>query len=268
MKINTTDHNSNKDKTYYKKRAVALKCCVLIPTYNNEKTLLAVIKNAQEYVQDIIVINDGSTDRTSEMLSTCKGVLVCEYTPNKGKGMALRKGFEYAYQQGFHYAITMDSDGQHYAKDIPIFIEKLEEEKNAIIMGRRNMSQENVPSKSSFGNRFSSFWVYVQTGVKLEDTQTGYRLYPIQKLASIHFLTRKYEFEIEVLIRANRRDIDIISIDVDVYYPPPEERVTHFRPFIDVTRIVLLNIYFILGTLLYYIPRRIYRNLKKKTYNN
>lgn len=264
MEIDTTD-NTNKDKSYYKQRAVALKCCVLIPTYNNEQTLLAVIQDAKEYVNDIVVVNDGSTDSTSEILAACDGIMICEYTPNKGKGMALRKGFDYAHQQGFDYAITMDSDGQHYAKDLPIFLEKLEEEKNAIIMGKRNMNQENVPGKSSFGNRFSSFWVYVQTGIKLQDTQTGYRLYPIAKLTSIGFLTRKYEFEIEVLIRANRNDIDIISVDIDVYYPPPEERVTHFRPFIDVTRIVLLNTYFILGTLFFYMPRRVIRRLKKKT---
>lgn len=241
-----------------------LQSCVLIPTYNNCASLEAVIKDVLQYTDQIIVVNDGCTDNTRDILKQFPSLQVIDQPVNKGKGYALRTGFDYACKQGYRYAITIDSDGQHFAKDLEKFVDKAIEMPNAIIIGARNMNQEAVPGKSSFGNRFSNFWFKIETGIVLPDTQSGYRLYPLAPLQKIHFFTRRFEFEIEVLVRAAWRDVDIVFVPVSVYYAPPESRVSHFRPVKDFTRISLLNTLLVLITVLYIIPRNFIRGLFDK----
>ncbi|HRQ51206.1 MAG TPA: glycosyltransferase family 2 protein, partial [Agriterribacter sp.] len=215
--------------------------CVIIPTYNNADTLPAVIADVAAYTHQIIVVNDGSTDDTALLLASFPYIHVTGYANNKGKGMALRKGFERAVELGYTHAITIDSDGQHFAGDLPVFIDKLKEAPGAIIIGARNMDQAAVPGKSSFGNKFSNFWFKIETGINAPDTQSGYRLYPVAVMSGMRFFTRKYEFEIEVLVRAAWKGIAITAVPVSVYYAPKAERVSHFRPFRDFLRISLLN---------------------------
>jgi glycosyltransferase involved in cell wall biosynthesis len=243
-----------------------LRACVLIPTYNNCASLAAVIQDVAQCTDQIIIVNDGSTDNTPAVLAQFPFLQVLTQPVNKGKGAALRSGFEYAYKSGYSYAITIDSDGQHFAKDLYKFLDKAAAMPNAIVIGARNMNQETVPGKSSFGNRFSNFWFKIETGLVLPDTQSGYRLYPLEPLQPIHFFTSRFEFEIEVLVRAAWKDIDIVSVPVTVYYAPAESRVSHFRPVKDFTRISILNTILVLITLLYIVPRNFIRGLfdKKK----
>ncbi|HVM88375.1 MAG TPA: DUF2062 domain-containing protein [Puia sp.] len=248
----------------FSERFKRLKACIIIPTYNNASAIAAVISDVAVFTQDIIVVNDGSTDNTKNIVSQFSFVQLVSYDKNAGKGIALRKGFVYALENGFEFAITIDADGQHYAKDLPSFLNKLETEKNTIIIGERNLNQTNVPGKSSFGNRFSNFWFKVETGITLEDTQSGYRLYPLLPLKDIRFRTVKYEFEIEVLVRASWKGVNILAIPVDVYYPPAEERISHFRPFKDTVRISILNTFLVLITFLYIRPRNFFRIISDK----
>ena len=257
--------SSIENKNQYKDIFKELKCCVIIPTYNNATTLKSVITDVSEYTDDVIVFNDGSTDNTYEILQSISGIQVLNEKPNRGKGLALRKGFKYAFETGYLYAITIDSDGQHFAKDLPLFLEKLNEEKNAIIIGARNMEQESVPGKSSFGHKFSNFWFKFETGIEALDTQSGYRLYPLLPLSKINFYTVKYEFEIEVIVRAAWKGINICFVPVSVYYAPADERISHFRPFKDFSRVSVLNTVLVIFALLYYIPLRLFNNLKKKS---
>ena len=159
------------------------KCCIIIPTYNNAKTLNRVLNGVLKYTNNIIVVNDGATDETSKILEAYSQLEIITISPNKGKGNALRVGFKKALALGFKNAITIDSDGQHFPEDITQFIEYLNQSanKNLLLIGSRNMSQEGVPKKSSFGNKFSNFWFWFETGIKLQDTQSGFRLYPFQK---------------------------------------------------------------------------------------
>ncbi|KXX71745.1 glycosyltransferase [Flammeovirga sp. SJP92] len=241
-----------------------LKCCVLIPTYNNDRELKGVIDSVLEYTTNVIVINDGCTDTTSEILSQLPNIQSITFEQNRGKGKALRAGFLEAEKQGFEYAITIDSDGQHKASDLPQFIEKLETSPNAIIIGARDMLQNSVPGKSSFGHKFSNFWFTFETGIKAPDTQSGYRLYPLKQVNDIQLISWRYEFEIEILVRSAWKGVAIETVPINVYYPPTEERITHFRPFTDFTRISILNTILVTICLLYIKPRDFFRSLKKK----
>lgn len=226
--------------------------------------LAGVIEDVLAYTHQVIVVNDGSTDHTAEILSAYPQLKVITHSPNQGKGMALRTGIKETAALGYEYAIALDSDGQHYAKDLPAFLEQIAETPEALIIGARNLGVENVPTKSSFGNKFSNFWYWVNTGNKLPDTQSGYRLYPVQKLAQKRFFTRKYEFEIEVIVRASWSGIPVIFIPISVYYPPPDERITHFRPFKDFTRISVLNTVLVTVAILWVKPRDFIKSLFSK----
>ncbi len=243
----------------YKERMSALKCVVLMPTYNNAGTIAKVIADVKQYSEDVIVVNDGSTDDTKNILASIADIKVIDYPKNKGKGYALKLGLQKAYEWGYRYAITIDSDGQHYADDIPTFLDKIEEKPDSLLIGARNLAADNMPSKNTFANKFSNFWYKVETGKTLSDTQSGYRLYPLEKLQKIHFITRRYEFEVEIIVRAAWRGVNVENIPIKVYYPPVEERVSHFRPLQDFTRISILNTVLVLYAILVYYPWKFLR---------
>lgn len=252
-------------KMAVKDRFKALKCCVIVPTYNNDGTLKTVINQLLEYTDDLLVINDGSTDSTPTILESYRDrITIITHEQNQGKGKALRNGFATALEKGYHYAITIDSDGQHFASDLPAFLDAIEQAPNSLIIGARNMTQENVPGKSSFGNKFSNFWFWVETGIKLIDTQSGYRLYPIWQMKGLRFATSKFEFEIEAIVKAAWRGIKVFNIPIKVHYEPGKKRISHFRPFQDFTRISILNTFLVTLALLYYLPVRFFKSLTKE----
>lgn len=245
-------------------RARKLGCAVVIPTYNNDRTLAKVIAGVGHYCADIFVVNDGSTDRTAEVLASTRNIRVIAYARNRGKGYALRTGLRAAREAGFRYALTIDSDGQHYPDDITRFIERIEEHPDALLIGARNLTADNMPSKNTFANRFSNFWYLVETGQRLDDTQSGFRLYPLRRLGRLRSLCSRYEFEVEVIVRAAWRGVAVENIPVKVYYAPEGERVSHFRPLRDFTRISLLNSVLVLEALLFYYPWRFFRSLTRE----
>jgi glycosyltransferase involved in cell wall biosynthesis len=238
--------------------------CIIIPTYNNEKTVERIIKSVIEVTQSnsIIVVNDGSTDQTSAIINQFGNqITVLEYSKNKGKGFALKTGFKYAIEKGFKNAISIDSDGQHFPADIPLLLEEASKHENTVIMGSRNMEQEGVPGKSSFGNKFSNFWFWVETSNRLPDTQTGFRLYPLEPISKMKLYTNKFELEIELIVRLAWKGVKFKAVSINVHYDF-QDRVTHFRPFKDFTRISILNTIFVIICFLYIYPRAIF---SKKT---
>ena len=248
-------------KIPWAERARRLGCAVVIPTYNNDRTLGGVIAGVRRYCADIFVVNDGSTDRTAEVLASTEGIRTIAYARNRGKGYALRRGLSAAREAGFRYALTIDSDGQHYPDDIARFIERIERRPDTLLIGARNLTADNMPARNTFANRFSNFWYLVETGRRLEDTQSGFRLYPLRRLRS---LCSRYEFEVEVIVRAAWRGVEVENIPVRVYYAPDGERVSHFRPLRDFTRISLLNSVLVLEALLFYYPWRFFRALTRE----
>jgi len=253
------------DYELYRKKIDALNCCVIIPTYNNEQTIKSVIDSVLKFTDHIIVVNDGATDNTAEILKQFSQLNILSYSPNRGKGIALRTGIKTALEKGYRYAITIDSDGQHFADDITVFIDKIEQEPNSLLIGARNLHQENMPKKNTFGNKFSNFWFMLFTGINLPDTQSGYRLYPIQKMKGMRYFTSKYEFEIEVSVKAAWRGIQVLPVSINVFYAEADKRISHFRPGKDFTRISLLNTYLFFPAMLWYKPIRLVKKLNVKT---
>jgi len=238
--------------------------CVIVATYNNAGSLEDVLRRVLAITGHLIVVNDGSTDQSQEIIRKLQDEYdfhLYSYEQNRGKGYALRSGFKKARELGYENAITLDSDGQHFPEDIPLFLEKLEEVGAAcLILGNRDMNaQEGIPGKSSFGNNFSNFWFWVETGQKQPDTQTGFRLYPIKSYDDWKFHTHKFEFEIEVLVRTAWHDIPITSVPVQIVYFEEDERVSHFRPFTDFSRISVLNAILVTLAIVWFYPRQFIR---------
>lgn len=249
----------------YIEQCKQLKICILIPTYNNDKTLQKVVDSVLTYCSDVMVINDGSTDKTDEILKLYfDKITVLSYPKNKGKGFALKTGFREARQKGFRYAISLDSDGQHFAEDIPNFIQNIEIHPDTLLIGSRNLNQPNMKQGSLFANKFSNFWVQVQTSYRLPDTQTGYRLYPLRKMKKMLPFCARYEAEIELLVRSAWKGIRLIAIPIHVFYPPKEERVSHFRPNRDFLRISLLNTFLCFLAIIYGYPSLFIHFLRKR----
>ncbi len=241
-------------------RFEALKVLVLIPSYNNAPKLKAVLNDVLGYTSSVLVVNDGSSDETPQILEDYPQIEILHHQENQGKGVALKTGIDWALENAYDYLISIDSDGQHLAKDLGAFLDKIEEEPGAMIVGARNMeSADGVPGGSSFGHKFSNFWFKLETGVSLPDTQSGYRLYPLSHFKKMRFITTRYEFEIESIVRLSWKGVPMLWVPIEVKYP--DDRITHFRKFWDFFRISLLNSLLVLIALLWIKPRDLTRRI-------
>jgi len=241
---------------------------VVIPTYNNAGTIGQVVADVKQYANRVIVVNDGSTDATAQILSKTGGIDIVTHPHNCGKGTALKTGLCKAKSEGYRYAITIDSDGQHFASDIPTFVREIEANPDTLLVGSRNIQADNMPGKNTFANKFSNFWFKIETGVDLPDTQSGYRLYPLTRMnVQKWYYTAKYEFELEALVFASWGGVEVKNIPINVYYPPEGERVSHFRPGRDFTRISILNTILVLIALLWIYPRNFCRKFTRENIN-
>ncbi len=227
---------------------------IIIPTYNNAGTLEDVIRRCLAQGLPVLVVNDGSSDETASILERME-VQSISHPKNLGKGQALISGFLEARRQGFKYALTIDSDGQHFPEDIPALLE--EKGERTLVVGSR--SQMGADGGGSFANRFSNFWFRLYTWVDLPDTQTGFRLYPLNELPSLNLLSSRYEAELTLLVFSAWKGLKLKPVPVRVAYP--EDRVSHFRPGADFLRISLLNTLLLFVSLFYGWPRTILRKL-------
>ena len=224
--------------------------CAVIPTYNNVGTVADVVRGVLRQGLPVLVVDDGSDDGTAEKLEGLD-IKVLRHPRNLGKGRALRTGLEAARTAGFRFALTIDADGQHDPADIPALVAAAGE--RTLVVGSRNIAAEGMSSGSTFANRFSNFWFTVQTGRKLPDTQTGFRVYPLEDLPSLRLLTARYEAELTLLVFSAWKNLRLVPVPVRVYYP--EDRVSHFRPFADFFRISVLNTVLCVAALVYGYPR-------------
>ena len=193
----------------------------IIPVYNHATTVAQVVRDAQTLGFPVFVVDDGSTDNTYDQIKEIAGIQILRHQKNQGKGAA----------------ITIDADGQHYPEDARKLIKAIPQKKRPIVVGaRENMVGEHVPWTSSFGRKFSNFWVRTSGGPAISDSQSGFRIYPLPEALNLGTKARRFQFEVEILVQATRDGIPVIEAPVRVNYNPNGERISHFRPFVDFLR--------------------------------
>lgn len=217
----------------------------LIPAFDCARTIADVVRGAARSCQHVLVVDDGSSDGTAD-LARAAGAEVIRHERNRGKGAALRSGLIRLLAQGFTHAFSVDGDGQHLASEMQRMLDVSHAAPGAIVLGARRIApdQEVAPIKR-FGNDFANWWVSLAAGREFRDTQTGFRLYPIAATLDLGVQAERYQFESEVLILAARRGIGIETCEVAVYYPPPDERISHYDPWLDTCRIIVTVVSFL-----------------------
>ncbi len=213
---------------------------VVIPLYNHAGTVRQVAEGVLQRHPNLLVVDDGSSDEGAAVLDGLP-LTVVSHPENRGKGRAIQTAMNWAAENGFTHLLTLDADGQHDPADMANFLPEIGRYPDDILVGMRDFNTENVPGSSVFGRKFSNFWLRVQTGKSLGDTQSGYRVYPVWVLQNLPLKSAWYTFEIEVLVRAAWAGIRLRDVPVSVYYPPEEERVSHFHKVRDNARLTLLN---------------------------
>lgn len=210
---------------------------VIIPVYNHGATLRGVVAAALELGLPVYVVDDGSTDGGGQAVAHMPGVQLIRHHSNQGKGAALLTGFQAAAARQAQWAITLDADGQHNPDDARILMHAITSGQRPIVMGcRQNMLGQGAPWTSRFGRGFSNFWVRMAGGPAVADSQSGFRIYPLPEVLNLGVRARRYQFEIEVLVKAARCRMPVCEAPISVVYPPGSQRVSHFRPFVDFLR--------------------------------
>jgi uncharacterized protein (DUF2062 family) len=229
---------------------------VVVPVYNHAATLRQVVEGVLKHHNRVLVVDDGSTDGGIEVVKDLS-IDILQHGGNRGKGAALKSAAQWGLERGVSHMISLDADGQHDPDDLPEFLAAIAETPQALIVGHRNFDQESIPGSSRFGRQFSNFWLRLQTGSQLKDTQSGFRAYPLLVFEGLNFWTNRYNFEIEVLVRSAWAGLELRDIDISVYYPPGDERVSHFRSFMDNWRLTMLNTHFTLRSIVPWPHRKI-----------
>ncbi len=227
-----------------------LKILIVIPVYNHGSTLPSVVKSTLATGYEVLVIDDGSNDNCLDAISDLKCFSI-RFNQNRGKGKALLQGALKAAELGYDTIISIDADGQHNPADLSLLVEKARYCKEpALVIGSRKMVQKTVPRSSHFGKEFSNFWVQMECGMELADTQSGFRLYPVRELLQLKLTRTRYDFEIESLVKLAWAGVEIVSVPVTVHYPPADKRISHFHKFKDNLRLTVLHTQLVLRRLL------------------
>ena len=209
---------------------------VVIPLYNHGPMIEDVVIDALKLDLPVIVVDDGSTDSGPERIKYLDGVHFLQHRENQGKGAAIMTGFDRAAEIA-DWAITIDADGQHQPKDAMNLIRAIPENSRPLVVGmRQGMIGREVPWTSRFGRKFSNFWVRMSGGPALADSQSGFRIYPLPESMNLEVKARRFQFEVEILVRATWAEIPIIEVPVSVRYASGPGRISHFRPFVDFLR--------------------------------
>lgn len=217
----------------------AFNSVVVAPTYNNARTLGGVIDGVRALGLPMIVVNDGSTDATADVLEARAGddsVIVVAHERNRGKAAALRSGFARAGDAGYTHAVSIDTDGQHDPAEIPKLLERARQSPQSLILGLRDESAPGYPSKSRLGRRVSNLFIRMECGLRVEDSQCGLRVYPLGLVRAVRATAGRFGFETEIVTRAGWAGCEVIEVPVACRYLPPGERVSHLNPLVDTLR--------------------------------
>jgi glycosyltransferase involved in cell wall biosynthesis len=209
-------------------------CAVVIPAYNHGETVAAVIGKTLLQQLPVIVVDDGSTDETYKNIQSIPGIRILRHRVNRGKGAALVTGMREAAKIA-RWAVCLDADGQHDPDDIGSLLAAIPTAGSAILIGKRE-GMESAPWTSRFGRKFSNFWIWVSGAPLLSDSQSGFRLYPLPEVLDLNIRAGRYQYELEVLVKAAWKGIPILEVPVRVSYAPFGPRISHFDPWRDFLR--------------------------------
>lgn len=223
-----------------------LRVGALIPALDAESTVGDVVRGALEHVPHVVVVDDCSADRTAEVAASA-GAEVVRHTQNRGKGAALKTGLVRLSASGFSHAFSLDADGQHYPTEMPRLLAEATAFPESIVLGSRRGDDQDVAPIKRFGNEFANWWVSLAAGRQFADTQSGFRVYPIEQTLALGVRAERYEFESEILILAALRGIEVRTLEIAVYYPPPGKRLSHYQPWLDTCRIIFTVVPFLVG---------------------
>lgn len=236
---------------------------IVIPVYNHGKTVFEVIDRCRKVNDQILVIDDGSTDLDKTVIEASCAEWI-HHEKNMGKGAAILTAAKAAAQKGATHIITIDADLQHNPDDLHHFFHAIHEDPKALFVGKRDFSASSIPGKSKFGRKFSNFWFRVETGSSIGDAQSGFRAYPLLIFEHLKFSQNHYAFEVEVLVKSRWAGVMIKDLDIDVYYPPSEKRISHFKLFKDNLRLTHLNALLTLRSFLPIPHKQIFRENKPR----
>ena len=221
---------------------------LLLPTYNNGPVLAGVLEGVAALGHPLLVVNDGSSDDTEGVLerfvAAHPGTPVARYRHghNRGKGDALRTGFEAASQLGYTHALSIDTDGQHDPADAPKLLAAAAASPTALVTGYRDVADPDYPAKSRWGRLWSNLCILLASGRRVEDSQCGYRVYPLGLVAAVPCRAGRYGYEAEILTRSGLAGCPLVQVSVRVFYPEGAQRISHFRPVVDSLRGAALHL--------------------------
>jgi len=221
--------------------ALAARTCVIIPALNESLRIREVVTGALAHCPNVIVIDDGSDDGTSECIADLPIVLL-RHATRRGKGASLREGFAEALARGFDGALTMDGDGQHLADDIPRLFDAAVRYPGALVIGSRLRKRAQQPIHRRLANEFGDWGISWGCGYRIADTQSGQRYYPANVCALQDVPGENFVFEAQILISASRElGVRVVSVPIESRYQGPgaaaQFRKSHFRPLQDLWRI-------------------------------
>lgn len=213
---------------------------VVIPAYECAATLGTVVAGVRQYLERVIVVDDGSQDATAEVAAEA-GAEVLRLEQNQGKGEALRRGIARALEASPRAVLLMDADGQHHPDDVPALIKGFEESAADLVIGSRLGDREPMPAYRYWTNAIGTWMLSGLTGMALEDSQSGYRLLAAPLLARLPLTSHGYAIESEMLLKAAHRGARIAHVPVRTIY---DGNVSHYRPFRDTVRICCEALYY------------------------
>lgn len=236
---------------------------VVIPALNESSTIRDIVTRSLKITSKVIVVDDGSSDGTSLALEGLP-VMILQNQTSMGKGASLWRGFQYALELGAERIITLDADGQHLPEEIPRLIQASQEAAHRLIIGARPRDWSQIHNPRVLANRVADFWISWASGYWVQDTQSGFRIYPkrlLEKINIKHGKGRGFVFESEVLIKASRLGFE--SVCVPITSPPsPKSRKSHFRPILDVLRIT--RMVFVQLLICKFSPSGLYRTIRRQ----
>jgi len=209
-----------------------VKTCVVIPTYNESRTIGDLVNKIRQQNLEVLVVDDGSQDNTFQIAQD-NGAKVLRNSSNMGKGVSLIKGFHYAMANDFDAVITMDGDGQHRCEDIPYFIRLAKYSVSSMFIGNRMFQRQSMPAIRVLTNKFMSWLVSRVSGQEIPDTQCGFRLIKKDVLKKIRLQSSKFEIESELIIKAARSGFKIETVPIKTIYNNEKSRI---NPLIDTLR--------------------------------